>query len=81
MTYPHHDSTAPVEILQQHLDEAKRIFAAAQTSPSGDTGYVSQEFEELRWFELPKASLQRDTRHQGRFCTPPSVPGIDSHRS
>lgn len=81
MTYPHHDSTAPVEILTQHLDEARGIFAATQTQGDGDSGYVSEEFEELRWFELPKASLHRNARHQGRFCTPPPVPGIDSSRS
>jgi selenocysteine lyase/cysteine desulfurase len=70
MVYPHRDATAPVEILTQHLEDARRILAGARSPSTDDSGTISQEFDALRWFELPRASLQRDSRIAGRFCSP-----------
>lgn len=76
MHYPRQDSTASVEILAQHLDDVRRIFAGAQAPSIADSGHVSQEFDALRWFDLPTASLQRGALNQGRYCRPQPVPGI-----
>lgn len=69
MTYPHHDTAAPVAVLAEHLAEARRILAAAPAGgPAGDSTASEQEragavvgldadFEKLRWFELPPGSL------------------------
>ncbi|MDX5398428.1 MAG: hypothetical protein LPK92_01710, partial [Actinomycetes bacterium] len=81
MTYPHHDTPAPVAVLAEHLAEARRILAAA---PDGGTAGpatavdwervseqeraserekagagvgLGEDFEKLRWFELPPGSL------------------------
>ncbi len=70
MVYPRRDATAPVEILTQHLEDARRILAGARSPSTDDSGTISQEFDALRWFELPRASLQRDSRIGGRFCSP-----------
>jgi len=58
MLYPHHDSTAPTEVLAGYLEEARRILAAA---PAGDEdpAQVSAGFDQLRWFDLPASSLRR----------------------
>ncbi len=58
MVYPRQDSTAPTSVLGAYLAEARRIFDAAQPAASGDSGQVSDDFDELRWFELPGASLR-----------------------
>ena len=70
MVYPRRDATAPVEILTQHLENARRILAGARSPSTDDSGTISQEFDALRWFELPRASLQRDSNIGGRFCSP-----------
>ncbi len=57
MTYPAHDTTAPVEALAGYLDEARRILAAADTSGLGDPARVSADFDALRWFELPAVTV------------------------
>ena len=62
MSYPHHDDRAPESHLAHYLDEAVAVFAAAgaaqdtaeQRPPSG---VVSEDFEHLRWFELPASCL------------------------
>ncbi len=57
MGYPRHHCTAPVDVLQQYLDEAIRTFAAAPRNV--DLGYFAEEeCETLRWFELPTACLR-----------------------
>jgi hypothetical protein len=49
---------APETALAAYLDEARRLLEAA---PGWDqepaSGSLSQEFEHLRWFDLPSASL------------------------
>ena len=59
MHYPHHDSTAPVEVLEEYLDEARRILSAMGDAPAGNAAQVSAEFDHLRWFDLPAISLDR----------------------
>src|SRR6478672_5415207 len=59
MTYPHHDEPVPESALRGYLDEAREIFAAARSAePDGPVGQVSDDFEHLRWFELPAVCLQ-----------------------
>ncbi|MCA0250924.1 MAG: hypothetical protein LCH76_01265 [Actinobacteria bacterium] len=57
LRYPSHDSTAPAGILNQHLYDARRILAAAHPAETGETAHVSADFDHLRWFDLPSASL------------------------
>lgn len=60
LTYPHHDDRAPVSILrdyrefaQAHLETLQPVdLAAAPTD-------VTDDFEHLRWFDLPAACLAR----------------------
>jgi len=52
---------APESHLQRYLDEARRRFEAAPewTDADPDPGQTSDEFEHLRWFDLPAPSLRR----------------------
>jgi selenocysteine lyase/cysteine desulfurase len=53
MRYPRHETTAPASALRSHLDEASRL-AAARAEPAWDGEHVlGEDFEALRWFELP----------------------------
>jgi hypothetical protein len=61
MMYPRHDEPVPETALVGYLDEARTIFAAAAEvggdgDPTGAAG-LSDDFEHLRWFELPAACL------------------------
>jgi selenocysteine lyase/cysteine desulfurase len=58
MTYPHHDEPVPESALKGYLDEARVIFGRAVAAPDSDVGQVSDDFEHLRWFELPAVCLQ-----------------------
>ncbi|MDF2144287.1 aminotransferase class V-fold PLP-dependent enzyme [Knoellia sp. p5-6-4] len=55
MTYPRQHDTAPESALQDYLREAEDIFRAA--TPCEGDGSVNDDFDHLRWFELPPASL------------------------
>jgi len=57
MSYPRHESTAPVEVLAEHLAEARRILAAATPPDVTHRAHLSQGFDELCWFELPEVSV------------------------
>ena len=58
MRYPHHDDRAPQEALAGHLDEARVQLAKADAGYlDGPAGRVSDDFEHLRWFELPADCL------------------------
>ncbi|SOD74847.1 selenocysteine lyase/cysteine desulfurase [Jatrophihabitans sp. GAS493] len=60
MQYPDRDDTAAESELAVYLQEAARIFAAA-TAADGDAtggGVVSDDFDHLRWFDLPAACLE-----------------------
>jgi len=58
LRYPRHALRAPESALAGYLDEARRLLAGREADaewspPSG----VSEDFERLRWFELPGACL------------------------
>ncbi|MFN8221992.1 MAG: aminotransferase class V-fold PLP-dependent enzyme [Gaiellales bacterium] len=58
LVYPHTRETAAEEALAGYLEEARTLFArfggaVADDEPTG----LSADFEALRWFELPAASL------------------------
>jgi selenocysteine lyase/cysteine desulfurase len=58
LCYPHHDDTAPESVLETYLDEARALFAtAAAVDPSYEEGTVNDEFDNLRWFDLPATCL------------------------
>ncbi len=59
MRYDHHDDTAPESVLRQHLDDGAALLSEA-TPPEldGAPAFVSDDFEQLRWFELPPACLE-----------------------
>jgi hypothetical protein len=51
---------APESRLATHLDDARRILAAAGASDDdGGDGRLGADFEQLRWFELPAACITR----------------------
>jgi selenocysteine lyase/cysteine desulfurase len=59
LDHPHTRETAPEDALAGYLDEARRVFearAAIRPDDEAATG-LSGDFEALRWFELPAASL------------------------
>jgi hypothetical protein len=55
LTYPKHHDRAPLTMLPHYLEEARRIFEAAPPEPdlAGRPPGVSDDFEKLRWFDLP----------------------------
>ena len=60
LTYPVHDERAPEEALADYLAQARRLFAARSDVEACDheaTG-IGEEFERLRWFELPAACVE-----------------------
>jgi selenocysteine lyase/cysteine desulfurase len=62
MQYPHHDEPIPESALAGYLLEAAAIVAGVDGSGPGLDGLaptgMSEEFERLRWFELPAACLR-----------------------
>nr|WP_221446694.1 aminotransferase class V-fold PLP-dependent enzyme [Microbacterium thalassium] len=57
LTFPHNDQRAPESALAGYLAEAQALFAvAAADLESGTTG-LSDDFEHLRWFDLPAECL------------------------
>jgi selenocysteine lyase/cysteine desulfurase len=57
MVYPHHDDKAPESALAEYLKEGLEIMLAATPAPDLAPAGVSEEFEHLRWFELPGCCL------------------------
>ncbi|HEU5484145.1 MAG TPA: aminotransferase, partial [Microlunatus sp.] len=62
MLYPHHDDPVPESALAGYLDEAIAIVSATVDPGLGPndpepTG-LSEDFERLRWFELPATCLR-----------------------
>jgi selenocysteine lyase/cysteine desulfurase len=69
LSYPRHQDRAPETELGRYLNEAAARFAAAGERPVGTgsaqsnrptTRYVSADFEQLRWFDLPADCLIPD---------------------
>ncbi len=59
LRYPHTRESAPESALEGYLDEARALFLERQgheLQPAGDSG-LSDDFESLRWFELPSGSV------------------------
>ncbi len=70
MHHPDEHHRAPLTALQGYLDEARRIMAEAPTQASDCTTNVrpqgvSDEFESLRWFELPPRAWRRPAAWSG----------------
>ena len=60
MEYPRHDDTAPELALSKYLEEGAGLLAAtAPPDLSVLPEPVSDDFEHLRWFDLPKVCLDR----------------------
>ncbi|SER77906.1 Selenocysteine lyase/Cysteine desulfurase [Pedococcus cremeus] len=55
MTYPREHDTADESALEGYLREAEEVLRAA--TPCDGDGSVNSDFDQLRWFELPPASL------------------------
>jgi selenocysteine lyase/cysteine desulfurase len=64
LTYPRRDDRAPESALAGYLDEARTLFdSLADPYANGESAHVaderlSEDFEHLRWFDLPSASLE-----------------------
>ncbi|MGB0970646.1 MAG: aminotransferase class V-fold PLP-dependent enzyme [Mycobacterium sp.] len=65
MQYPHHQDRAPDTELERYLEEAATILAGSRPPPEEPVGQhpltVSEDFEHLRWFDLPAACLAADS--------------------
>jgi selenocysteine lyase/cysteine desulfurase len=67
MVYPRHQTTAGESALAGYLAEARTLLSSPRVTQSGvydgvgntptERGTLSEDFEALRWFELPAASL------------------------
>jgi len=63
MQYPHHENRAPEADLERYLKEATTILTAPRAQPDHSVGLcpltLSEDFEHLRWFDLPTACLSQ----------------------
>ena len=60
MIAPHHDARAPIEALPGYLQEARALLASRggeSDAPPGAFKAVSPEFDDLRWFWLPRSCM------------------------
>ncbi len=58
LTFPRHNETAPESVLADYLAEAEALFASLpEPGDEHVADRVSADFEHLRWFDLPTASL------------------------
>jgi selenocysteine lyase/cysteine desulfurase len=59
MAYPRQHASAGEDVLSGYLDEAKVIMAEADAPDlsGAPAGLVSEDFEHLRWFDLPAGCL------------------------
>ena len=61
MRYPRHGERAPESALVGYLEQARQLCAAAcDDAPDPEGGTVNADFDHLRWFDLPAASLSAD---------------------
>ena len=58
MVYPHRDDTAPESVLADYLKQGEEIMLASPPPADDPPAGVSEEFEQLRWFELPGCCVQ-----------------------
>ncbi len=57
LTYPHHADRAPESELTRYLADAEVLAAAAEGANAGADAHVTDDFDELRWFDLPAHCL------------------------
>lgn len=57
MRYPRHEDRAPESALAEYLEAAREIFAKATTPNLDDHAVMSEDFEHLRWFDLPSGCV------------------------
>ena len=61
MQYPHHNNRAPETDLERYLKEATAILTGPRAQPDRAVAQhpmtLSEDFEHLRWFDLPTACL------------------------
>jgi selenocysteine lyase/cysteine desulfurase len=57
MVYPRHDDTAPESALAEYLKLGEELMLAATPAADEPPTGVSEDFEHLRWFELPARCL------------------------
>ena len=57
MQYPQHHDRAPESELHRYLEEARALFKAATPASGEPADLVTDDFEHLRWFDLPPACL------------------------
>jgi hypothetical protein len=66
MQYPHHENRAPETDLERYLQEAITILTGPRAQPDHSIAQhpltLSEDFEHLRWFELPTACITPATR-------------------
>ena len=65
LRYPAHQDRAPESALAGYLEQARQIFDA-RTDPTDDAPVgLSEDFEALRWFDLPAVCLDPAAPHPG----------------
>lgn len=57
LRYPRHDDKAPESALEGYLAEARELLLACQNADAEGEATVNQEFDNLRWFDLPSSCL------------------------
>ncbi|MBX3092199.1 MAG: aminotransferase class V-fold PLP-dependent enzyme [Cryobacterium sp.] len=60
LRFPRHDDRAPSSVYADALAAARELFAAAPAAPSATASVAAElgeQFEHLRWFDLPAESL------------------------
>ena len=57
MTWSRTAASAPSSVLAEHLEDARRIMAAASPPDWSDSAHLTRDFDDLRWFALPARSL------------------------
>ncbi len=58
LTYPRHQDRAPESDLAGYLAEAEHLAARAERAEDPDHACVSEDFDALRWFDLPAQCLR-----------------------
>jgi len=57
LRYPAHQETAPESALAGYLAEARQVFASRSEPAEDPPAGLSDDFEALRWFDLPAACV------------------------
>ncbi|GAA0943443.1 aminotransferase class V-fold PLP-dependent enzyme [Kribbella koreensis] len=59
LRYPRHDDKAPESALAGYLAEARTLLSACQHKDSQTEAHVNDEFDHLRWFDLPAGCITK----------------------